>query len=570
VGYLLIIGIKRDMYITIITLPFLAAILSGFFGRAIGVKGVHIINISCIFITTLLSIIAFYEVIFCNSPVSIELLPWITSEHMRIMWSFYFDELTVSMLIPVLIVSLLVHFYSIGYMGEDPHQQRFFSYISLFTGLMIILVTGNNFLVLFLGWEGVGICSYLLVHFWYTRIAAVKSGMNAMFTNRVGDYFLTIGFFALFFTFGTLDFASIFTLAPYININVITLISLLLLLGAAAKSAQLGLHIWLPMAMEGFLNRAFLKLHYMREHPVLNLGPLKFSLFGKIQDEGQSAGHSNRSSSETTCEVFKLKDNKFKLWFIGFVEGDGSFIVNRDGYLELKITQSSKDAQILFMIKKELGFGVVRVQDFVRNTHCYRVRDKNNILKLISIFNGNIFLDSRKEQFKLWLNAFNLKYKENILYLDKEFKPSLKDGWLSGFTDAEGCFTCSVYDNQSNTAKLVRLRYILSQKGNSENMDHLASLLGGKKHILKSYDGYNVTVNTTKLSPIIQYFSFYRLRTKKYITYFNWVKIYKLVIDKKHKDPQSLLLILRYKNNINKSEYNESFNINEDIVRSVK
>ncbi len=100
------------------------------------------------------------------------------------------------------------------------------------------------------------------------------------------------------------------------------------------------------------------------------------------------------------------------------------------------------------------------------------------------------------------------------------------DGWLSGFTDAEGCFTCSVYDNKSNTAKLVRLRYILSQKRNSDNMDHLANVLGGgKKHFLKSYDGYNVTVNTTKLSPIVQYFNLYPLKTKKYITYFNWIKI---------------------------------------------
>jgi hypothetical protein len=251
----------------------------------------------------------------------------------------------------------------------------------------------------------------------------------------------------------------------------------------------------------------------MREHPVLSLGPLRFSLFGKIQDEGQSAGDLNKSSSETTCEVFKLKDDKFKLWFIGFVEGDGSFIINKDGYLEFRITQSSKDAQILFMIKKELGFGVVRVQDSKRDTHCYRVRDKNNLLKLISIFNGNIFIGSRKEQFKLWLNAFNFKYKENLLYLDKEFKPSLNDAWLSGFTDAEGCFTCSVYDNKSNTAKLVRLRYILSQKGNSENMDYLANLLGGKNHFVKSYSGYNVTVNTTKLSPILQYFSFYPLKS---------------------------------------------------------
>jgi NADH-ubiquinone oxidoreductase chain 5 len=116
---------------------------------------------------------------------------------------------------------------------------------------MIILVTGNNLLVMFLGWEGVGVCSYLLVHFWYTRASAVKSALNAMFTNRVGDYFLTLGFFAIFYTFGTLDYATIFSLSPYINTNVITFIAILLLLGAAAKSAQLSLHIWLPMAMEG-------------------------------------------------------------------------------------------------------------------------------------------------------------------------------------------------------------------------------------------------------------------------------------------------------------------------------
>ena len=239
------------MYITIVFLPFLGAIFSGLLGRALGVKGVHIINVSCLLITTILAFVAYYEVVLCNSPVSIELFSWINSEHLKISWAFYFDQLTVNMLIPVLIVSLLVHIYSIGYMGEDPHQQRFFSYISLFTGLMLVLVTGNNFLVMFLGWEGVGVCSYLLVHFWYTRVAAVKSALNAMFTNRVGDYFLTLGFFAIFYTFGTLDYATVFSLAPYINTNVITFIAILLLLGAAAKSAQIGLHQWLPMAMEG-------------------------------------------------------------------------------------------------------------------------------------------------------------------------------------------------------------------------------------------------------------------------------------------------------------------------------
>jgi len=423
--------------------------------------------------------------------------------------------------------------------------------------MMIILVTANNYLLMFVGWEGVGVCSYLLVSFWFTRIAANQSSMSAFLTNRVGDCFLTIGMFVVLWTLGNLDYATVFSLAPYINSDIATIIGICLLIGAMAKSSQVGLHVWLPMAMEGFFSRAFLKLHYMQEHPVLSLGPLRFSLFGKIQDQGQFAGNSIRSSSEITSEAFMLKESWFKWWFIGFVEGDGSFIINKDGYLEFRITQSSPDAQILFMIKKELGFGVVRKQDSVRNTHCYRVRDKNNLIKLISIFNGNIFLDTRKEQFKLWLNAFNLKYKENIPHIDSSFRPNLDNAWLSGFTDAEGCFTCSVYDNKSNTAKLVRLRYILSQKGNSSCMEYLAEILGGKKHLLKSYEGYNVTVNTTKLSPIVQYFNLYPLKTKKYITYFNWIKIYKLVIDKKHNDPENLLLINKYKNNINKSDYNK-------------
>ena len=139
------------MYIVIISLPFLAALSSGFFGRALGVKGTQIFNVTCLSLTTVLSFIAFYEVIFANSPVTIELFSWISTEQLNVTWSFYFDELTVSMLIPVLIVSLLVHIYSISYMETDPHQQRFFSYISLFTGLMLVLVTGNNFLVMFIG-----------------------------------------------------------------------------------------------------------------------------------------------------------------------------------------------------------------------------------------------------------------------------------------------------------------------------------------------------------------------------------------------------------------------------------
>lgn len=555
------------MYLAIIILPLLGSIASGFFGRKIGVSGAQLITCTSVILTTLLALLAFFEVGTNNIPVSIHLFKWIDSETLNVSWNFNFDSLTVSMLIPVLIVSSLVHVYSIGYMSHDPHNQRFFSYLSLFTFMMIILVTANNFLLMFVGWEGVGVCSYLLVSFWFTRIAANQSSLSAFLTNRVGDCFLTIGMFAMILSFGNVDYSTVFSLAPYMSEDIIVIIGICLLIGAMAKSSQVGLHVWLPMAMEGLLNRAFFKLHYMQEHPDLSFGPLKrYFLLGKIQKQGQFAGNclnstsiveTSSGSSETTREIYVLKDKFFKFWFIGFVEGDGSFIINKDGYLEFKITQSSVDAQILFYIKKSLGFGVVRIQDKKNNTHCFRVRDKEGLSKIISVINGNIFLDTRKEQFKLWLKAYNAKYKQNIIYLENLNKPSFKNSWLCGFTDAEGCFTCSITtpDNTDRIGGLVRVRYILSQKGNYNQITYLAEMLKGKTHYLKSYGGYNITVNTTKLSNVVEYFALYPLKTRKNIVYYNWIKIYKLVLNKKHLTNEGFNLIKKYINNINNFKF---------------
>ncbi len=239
------------MYLSILVLPLLGSIVSGFFGRKIGVTGSRILSCLSIFTTTILAIISFFEIGFTNNPVSLNIFKWLDSESFNIAWNFQFDSLTVSMLIPVLVISSLVHFYSIGYMSHDPHNQRFFSYLSLFTFMMIILVTGNNYLVMFVGWEGVGVCSYLLVSFWFTRIAANQSSLSAFLTNRVGDAFLTIGMFVILWSLGNLDYSIVFSLAPYIHENIITIIGICLLIGAMAKSSQVGLHIWLPMAMEG-------------------------------------------------------------------------------------------------------------------------------------------------------------------------------------------------------------------------------------------------------------------------------------------------------------------------------
>jgi NADH-ubiquinone oxidoreductase chain 5 len=239
------------MYLSILALPLFGSAVAGLLGRKIGVTGAHIITTGSLMITTVLALVAFYEVGLCGSPVSIQLASWIDSEFMLVSWGFLFDSLTVSMLLPVLVVSSLVHLYSISYMAEDPHNQRFFSYLSMFTFFMLVLVAGDNYLIMFIGWEGIGISSYLLINFWYTRIQANKSGIKALTVNRVGDMFLSVGFFAIFWVFGNVDYATVFSVAPYINETSITIIGLLLLLGAAAKSAQLGLHTWLPDAMEG-------------------------------------------------------------------------------------------------------------------------------------------------------------------------------------------------------------------------------------------------------------------------------------------------------------------------------
>ena len=186
------------MYLSILALPLLGAITSGLLGRKLGVTGAQLITCACMIAAALLSIVAFYEVALCGSPVSIHLSSWIDSGMMSVDWAFMFDSLTVSMLLPVLVVSSMVLVYSISYMSADPHNQRFFSYLSMFTFFMLILVAGDNYLILFVGWEGIGVSSYLLINFWFTRIQANKSAIKAMVVNRVGDMFLSVAFFGVF------------------------------------------------------------------------------------------------------------------------------------------------------------------------------------------------------------------------------------------------------------------------------------------------------------------------------------------------------------------------------------
>jgi NADH-ubiquinone oxidoreductase chain 5 len=193
--------------------------------------------------------------------VYIKVTTWISSELLNFDWGFMFDSLAVTMCIVVTFISFLVHLYSIEYMSHDPHLPRFMSYLSLFTFFMLILVTADNFVQMFVGWEGVGLCSYLLINFWFTRIQANKAAIKAMILNRIGDFCLLIGMLLIYTNFKSLDYATVAILSPFfkediiyflnIEIYLLALIGIFLFLGAIGKSAQLGLHTWLPDAMEG-------------------------------------------------------------------------------------------------------------------------------------------------------------------------------------------------------------------------------------------------------------------------------------------------------------------------------
>jgi NADH-ubiquinone oxidoreductase chain 5 len=203
-------------------------------------------------ITLLLVLLGYYEIIFMQSAVYLPLpFSWLTLGWLDLQFAFTLDELSISMMIPICIVSFLVHMYAIGYMNGDPHLQRFFSYLSLFTFFMLVMVSADNWLLLFIGWEGVGLVSYLLIGFWFTRLKAGQAAIKAFLMNRIGDTGLFLAMALAVWLTGDLEFQSLLAILPYLNPNWTTLMGLLIIMAVIAKSGQLGLHAWLPEAMEG-------------------------------------------------------------------------------------------------------------------------------------------------------------------------------------------------------------------------------------------------------------------------------------------------------------------------------
>ena len=249
------------MLLLIIFLPLLGSFVAGFFGFYIGRKGSVFITTLTTFLSCIFSLFVFNESIQNNYEYIIYLFTWINSGLFNCNWSFLFDTLSMVMLIVVTSISTLVHYYSSEYMSQDPHLSRFMSYLSLFTFFMIMLVTGDNFIHMFVGWEGVGFCSFLLINFWFTRLQANKAAIKAMLINRISDLILILGILSIYNNLRTIEYFSTFASISIIEnynfiffnyeVNIIDTICILIFIGAMGKSAQIFLHIWLPDAMEG-------------------------------------------------------------------------------------------------------------------------------------------------------------------------------------------------------------------------------------------------------------------------------------------------------------------------------
>jgi NADH-quinone oxidoreductase subunit L len=245
----------------IILLPLLSALINGLFCKKIGKTFAGLISCALMLTATVIAIITFYAVAIHHQEQYLKFFTWLKIANLHVSWGMYLDVVSASMLLMISLISTLIHIYSLGYMSEDENLPRFMSYLSLFTFFMMVLISADNFLQLFVGWEGVGLCSYLLIGFWYHKEAANKAAMKAFIVNRVGDVGYVLGIISIYYVFNSLEFAEVFAAVStkqYLNVNflgielsAINLICMLLFIGAMGKSAQICLHTWLPDAMEG-------------------------------------------------------------------------------------------------------------------------------------------------------------------------------------------------------------------------------------------------------------------------------------------------------------------------------
>lgn len=557
------------MYLALLTLPLSTFFCLSLFGRYLGARGAILLSVTSALACACFSFGIFYEVGLCASPCTLTVAPYFNSALMDASWGFLYDTLTAVMAVVVSLISCLVVIYSCSYMIADPHFIRFVSYLKLFTVAMLVLVTADNYVQLFAGWEGVGLASFLLISFWFTRLQASKAAVQAMLLNRVGDVGLALGLICFYFCYKTTNYQALFcannavllNAEPYalLGFSLIEWGTLGLFVGAMGKSGQFGLHAWLPNAMNAptpvsallhaatMVNCCHLPMKIGKFNFALCWNSLKRKQFtchrwqvaqlchvlkstgsgtpirapkptipfrilskqkcGFQQANQQKTGLSLSSpgfsetvrkitwccspkgeqcvGSNTQCKAFGKRayasthtgastdaanfehNDDFLVWFLGFVEGDGSFYVGSKG-LGFEISQGKLSSDVLMQIKRVLGFGhvstrtthVVYANGVSVNRHVgvYRVGDNDGFLKLAHLFNGRLIIPYRQVQFARWLRALNAV---NANPIALELRPlalgtnvNFSNAWLCGFIDAEGCFTSRLRPCKTSVAKL--------------------------------------------------------------------------------------------------------------------
>lgn len=381
----------------------------------------------------------------------------------------------------------------------------------------------------------VGICSYLLVCFWFTRIAANQSSLSALLTNRVGDCFLTIGMFAILWTFGNLDYATVFSLAPFVNENIITIIGICLLIGAMAKSSQVG------------QVKALKKLRYYSDFFCSSI------YAGNVSNALKSVGPDFVSDPEKSLRqvTYQQGTNKkqfnkqFIEWFIGFSEGDGSFYVTR-GKSIFSIHLHKVDLPLLVEIKTQLNMGSIFIG---KNSCLLTIKAKEEIKILIHMFNGNIYLCKRKKQFIQWAQNFDNKYKIAFVAKDNTFLPCLQHNWLAGFIDAEGSFIVTVTKRKIRQGMLIGQRIVLAQKDAEIEFNYLSNMLNGYTEKLKGHD--RLVIHYSNSDKILLYLSYHPLYSVKAKSYSKWLEIYNIRKNKKFLDDDDFVSIKKKASLIN-------------------
>lgn len=522
----------------------IGSLISGFLGRYIGILWSRIIVCTSVIMSLLGTYILYYDVMVLDNEYRNIIMSWISVDYLNIDWGFLIDKVSISVLIPVVTISSLVHLYAVVYMSHDPHQQRFFSYLSFFTFGMIVLVTGDNLLILFLGWELIGVASYLLISFWFTRIAAGKSGLNSLLLNRFGDTFFVIGLGLTVYLVGSLNFDTLFSLNGYLSTDMLTIILICMLIGCASKSVQFGLHTWLLNSMEGptpvssLLHAACLviagvyllvRCSYIVEYSpialilILVLGGITTLVSGLIAVVSNDikkiialSTMSQLARKYISNKIKKLKD-LINIWnqticvdIIIYKNENSQITKTRYKYYNnVNIFKSSSLSIRFFKLKlKEWKYiyisKLVGISEAIRLMfyNIYNIliinkketnKDKNrygsiNTLNINTTINSNILLNTNKDS-NILLNS----NKNNI----NELKESLNiendknyNEWLSGVIDGDG---------NLNVSKVGRVKLIITMEERDKMLlEDIKSKLGGSIYKVSNGKAYRYQLSNRK------------------------------------------------------------------------